>query len=452
MKTLSRWALGALLAHSASASANLSSLTVGTEGNEPLIAAAPDGTLYITALQHLYRSLDDGVTWTKLLGPDILATALATDSSISIDPNGRVFLSFDYPYAGSTAVCTSDNKGDSWACNPAVVPGGTDRMWVTSPGTNEAYVVTNEGLYQTAFLVSTDGGETWTPTQFGDGQLSPGTGPLLQKHGGGDVFQAVELYDPNDEVGHLAVYVFKPAVPATVLSDVRMTPLPYLNALPSGAFDASNNFYLVSEVANASGGYGAVVARSADEGRTWTQLPALPGGETGTVTFAWLAAGRTGHVGVIYYYTPVSGDPTSIDANAPWAVMWAESFDADAEDPHWTVMKIEDIPHRGVICAAAGCTADDDRFAGDFINVSFDADDRPLLTWMSQTASQSGAIVRFASAPVGLPTSGNPGTGTVSASGGSGSTSAGGGIGLASLLALLSASVSRRRRHRPQNP
>src|SRR5207244_7241090 len=44
-------------------------VTVGTLGNEPVIAVAPDGTLYISALQHIYRSTDGGATWTNLPRP-----------------------------------------------------------------------------------------------------------------------------------------------------------------------------------------------------------------------------------------------------------------------------------------------------------------------------------------------------------------------------------------------
>src|SRR5437879_5532037 len=108
-------------------------VTVGTVGNEPVIAIAPDGTLYISALQHFYRSTDGGATWTNLAGPPEAQVNLNTDSSISVDPGNRVYFTFDYPYAGTTAVCTSDDKGDTWLCNPAVVPGGTDRMWVVAP-------------------------------------------------------------------------------------------------------------------------------------------------------------------------------------------------------------------------------------------------------------------------------------------------------------------------------
>src|SRR3954471_1610208 len=143
-------------------------VTVGAKGNEPLLAAAPDGRLYISALQHIYRSTDSGATWKELPGPIYASTLnLNSDSSMSVDPGNRLYFTFDYPYAGSTAVCVSDDKGDNWTCNPAVVPGGTDRMWVLAPKTNAAYEVTNQGLYETTFLASTDGGLTWTPRAVG---------------------------------------------------------------------------------------------------------------------------------------------------------------------------------------------------------------------------------------------------------------------------------------------
>src|SRR6202008_283303 len=71
-------------------------VTVGTVGNEPIVTAAPDGTLYISALQHFYRSTDGGATWTNLAGPIEAQVNLNTDSSISVDPSNRVYFTFDY--------------------------------------------------------------------------------------------------------------------------------------------------------------------------------------------------------------------------------------------------------------------------------------------------------------------------------------------------------------------
>ncbi len=151
------WPFAGAARHSQAAEAPvISPVTVGTLGNEPIVLRAPDGTLYISALQHFYRSTDGGATWSNLVGPpEASQLNLNSDSSISVDPNNRVYFTFDYPYAGTTAVCTSDDKGDTWTCNPAVVPGGTDRMWVLSPTATAAYEVTNEGLYETGFLMST---------------------------------------------------------------------------------------------------------------------------------------------------------------------------------------------------------------------------------------------------------------------------------------------------------
>ena len=73
-------------------------VTVGTKGNEPIVAAAPDGTLYISALQHIYRSTDAGTTWTELPGTPLSSTVnLASDSSIAVDPGNRLYFTFDYP-------------------------------------------------------------------------------------------------------------------------------------------------------------------------------------------------------------------------------------------------------------------------------------------------------------------------------------------------------------------
>src|SRR5438552_19004069 len=97
-------------------------VTVGVDGNEPLLAAAPDGTLYISALQHVYSSTDSGGTWSELLGPIYASSIiLNSDSSISVDPRNTLFVTCEYPYAGTTAVCRSDDRGIACTCIPAVV-------------------------------------------------------------------------------------------------------------------------------------------------------------------------------------------------------------------------------------------------------------------------------------------------------------------------------------------
>lgn len=375
-------------------------VTVGTHGNEPLVTIALDGTLYISALQHIYRSLDSGATWQELPGP-IYASQLNlnSDSSISVDPGNRLYFTFDYPYAGTTAVCTSDDKGSTWSCDPAVVPGGTDRMWIFAPQNDAAYEVTNEGLYETTFLTSTDRGTTWLPKAVGSGMLEPQTGPLLQKRCSSDVLQVVKVYGNSDAEAQLQFYVFAPNSTGAVLSDMRPTGVKLPTALPSASLSLDGTLYIASEEANAAGGRHVVVARSPDEGKTWTKLSPLPSTTTGTATFSWVAAGRPGHVGVIFYYTADKGDPGLL-VNSTWSVAWAETFNADSASPSWTITTLETPIHKGAICVAADCTGTN-RFAGDFINAIFDSTDLAHLTWMKQDAGTGAISIRYASIPSG---------------------------------------------------
>ena len=373
-------------------------VNVGSVGNEPIVLRASDGTLYISALQHFYRSTDGGASWTNLPGPpEASQLNLNSDSSIAVDPNNRVYFTFDYPYAGTTAVCTSDDRGDTWTCNPAVVPGGTDRMWVLAPTPTAAYEVTNEGLYETAFLMSSDGGLTWVPRAIGSGVLEPQSGPLLQQPCSAKVVQPIKIYGtaPSD-VPELKLYVYDPATTGTVLSDVRPTGLELPTALPGGAFSQNGVLYVVSEEANSAGGRQVVMARSADEGVTWTKLPPLAGTTIGTATFTAVAAGAPGHVGVLYYYTLDNGDPGAL-LTSNWSAVWAESFDADTAAPTWTTTTVEPLIHTGAICVAASCMGSQ-RFAGDFISAVIDPAGAAHLTWMVQAIDPTSHLATGASA------------------------------------------------------
>lgn len=377
-------------------------LTVGIHGNEPLITTAPDGTLYISALQHLYRSTDDGATWTELPGPIYSSTLnLNSDSSISVDPGNRLYFTFDYPYAGSTAVCVSDDRGDTWSCNPAVVPGGTDRMWTFAPSTSAAYEVTNEGLYETTFLSSTDRGQTWTPRAVGSGLLEPQTGPLLQKRCSKFILQVTKIFGNSPEEEDLKFYVYDPTSTTALISDVRSTGLKLPVALPSAAFAGDDMLWVVTEEDSAAKGRQVVVARSADEGKTWTKLPPLPATTTGTATFTWIAAGEPGHIGVIYYYTPDNGTSPAL-TDSTWSVVWAESRDANTANPTWTFTTLEENVHKGPICAAADCSGTN-RFAGDFISAILQPNGVAHLTWMKQDNGTGAVSIRYERIQSGSP-------------------------------------------------
>ena len=68
-------------------------------------------------------------------------------------------------------------------------------------------------------------------------------------------------------------------------------------------------------------------------------------------------------------------------AKTQWDAVYAESFDALSAHPHWTLTTVDRDVHVGPICATTGCMGNG-RFAGDFLDTSFDPKDRPLIVWV----------------------------------------------------------------------
>lgn len=380
-------------------------VTVGKDGNEPLIRSAPDGTLYVSALQHLYVSRDGGKHWTQSAGsPYSTSLNTNTDSSIQIDSKGRLYQTFDWPYAGATAVCTSTDHATTMSCNPAVIPGGTDRMWIAVKDPTTSYLVTNEGLYQTIFAVSTDGGSTYVPRQTTAATLAdPNDGPLLISPKTGKVVQPIidnltnATATDNYASGPAVLRVFDPSSSA-LPADVTSYPIPHMkagNALPGAAYGRDGTLYVTMEQAIIGNGgkvvgVGVQVSRSRDDGKTWTLLPMIPGTKNGTSTFVAVGAGKAGHVGLIFFQAKTVGSPDAVPAATQWDAVYAESTDALSAHPHWTLTTVDKNVHLGPICSTAGCMGDG-RFAGDFLDTSFDAKDRPQIVWVRDTPGSAGA-------------------------------------------------------------
>jgi hypothetical protein len=387
-------------------------VTVGTDGNEPTIVYAPDGTIYISALQHLYVSRDDGARWTEVAG-SLYSNQLnlASDSSIAVDPGGRLYFTFDYPYAGITAVCTSDDHAATFQCDPATLPGGTDRMWITAPTDNASYLSTNEGLTQDLVFESTDRGATYTPvgtatqtaTESDDGEFSmkPHSTVLAQIV----VDNASNVTTTTEEnSGPLGIRVYNTAQ-RPMVETLRDSPLLTSSGLPAGAYDADGTFWLASDVpvgnVNNPTGREVLVARSSNDGQTWTVLPPVPGTTHGTATFTTIAVGAPGHIGVLYYQTSAGSNAGTVPASSVWNTVWAETTDAYAPHPTWTVQTVDPGVHTGVICSAITCMGDG-RFSGDFISATFDPAGRAHLAWVKELGTTGATEVRYAtSLPAG---------------------------------------------------
>ena len=390
-------------------------VTIGTDGNEPLVRAAPDGTLYVSALQHLYASTDDGKHWKQSAGSPYNTTLNRnSDSSIQVDSRNRLYMTFDWPYAGTTAVCTSDDHAVTLNCAPAVLPGGTDRMWLAVKDATTSYLVTNEGLYQTVFGVSTDRGSTYLPKQTAGTLADPTDGPLLVSPKTGAVVQPIidnltnQTATTNFESGPAMLRVYDPASTTPVAVTTHPIPLIAGGALPGGAYGRDGTLYVATERAFRQGSkiadVGVQVARSTDDGKTWTVLPTLPATTKGTSTFVAIGAGSAGHIGVVYYHASVAGDPGAVPTTTRWDAVYAETHDALTAHPHWTTTVVDPNVHTGVICATAGCIGSG-RFAGDFLDTGFDSADRPLVVWVrNHPGSTTVNDVRFTTSKADIAT------------------------------------------------
>ncbi|MFN2466343.1 MAG: hypothetical protein ABR598_08790 [Candidatus Dormibacteria bacterium] len=407
-------------------------VTVGTHGNEPIIKVAPDGTMYISALEWLYVSTDHGISW-KLSPGNLLLNSISngginknTDSSIDTDPGGRLYLTFDTPYAGTTTTCYSDDRAQTLTCDPTTLPGGTDRMWVTAVDNQTSYLTTNEALYDTLFFSSADRGQSYHVQKHTNSLLNPNDGPLARRPATPEMYQpfvdnATNLTATTNELsGPLDVHVWDPSSSSPLPSSSLLTPLMAGAAINDAAFTADGTLYIASEDPNTNSA-GTVtgkilqVIRSTDGGQHWTKLPPIPGTTTGTAAFAWLAAGSKGHVGVVYYYTAVGGRADTLQGT--WDAKWAETVNADSANPTWSITTLDRGVHTGSMCTTAGCLGAD-RFAGDFLGATFDPQDHAQVTWMRNKPGSNPVVneVRYAgvaAAATGAPSA--PRTATTSA-------------------------------------
>jgi hypothetical protein len=100
-----------------------------------------------------------------------------------------------------------------------------------------------------------------------------------------------------------------------------------------------------------------------------------------TCVFPWVAAGDDGRVDIVYYKTTTPGDPNRVPATGPnapdWHVYMAQSLNASAREPVFTVSQVSDhVIHRGQIGTGGllGQVTGADRSLADFFEVNVGPD------------------------------------------------------------------------------
>ncbi|MBI4393467.1 MAG: hypothetical protein HY556_06695 [Euryarchaeota archaeon] len=303
-----------------------------TTGGEPGVAAALDGTLYLTmpgcdlqgepavtdatagsTCRHglVYRSDDAGSTWKRLnkgtdgrLMDDNKSFANG-DAEVAIDSVGNVYSS---NLGAGIKVLMSADRGETWSYLGNATPDGhwADRQWMAAAGDGHLIVTWMGGaeseLRQVAINSTFDGGKTWT----------------------GIVYL-------GDNIGWLGQVQFEPSgerafIPFTQPLDMATVPMD-----PTGL----GGFLLART-------YGLFVARTQDGGLTWdvvdtgARVPAPATGLHWSGTLMAPALDVTGDGHVVYAWSEDVPDPAKVTStaakvrlvsSADWGATWTKPLD-----------------------------------------------------------------------------------------------------------------------------
>ena len=337
----------------------------GDGGGEPSLGVTPDGVWFTNIFSDVYRSEDDGRTWTNLGDP--AAPIPNNDPDLAVDRDGVIWESRLYALA-CNEVSVSQDGGASWSTFPVVCNGPVgDRQYVVPTGDCTAYLYWHQiPTFQQTVMKTTDCGQTWLPTgpaEDPDGHLlvtegSSWGGGGFHNHATGSTYLT---YTRSQGVVD-DVVLGEAARPGTSITRDGLlweeSDGPEFDgtglglSLVVGAADDAGNAYLAWGE-NQDGDVGIFVTRSTDDGVTWEPKVRIDAPETGSHVFPAIAAGADGHVAVAYYE---SADEAHPDVATNWAVQLA--WTTDYEGGNWSHAPISDgIVKEGPICiSGTTCT------------------------------------------------------------------------------------------------
>lgn len=398
-----------------------------TRGSEPSVAAAPDGTIYVSAPSLLidvtvgqlaptgaaqaqsvvWVSHDHGATFTRTgnaLSGQNADYSGGGDSDVAVDAGGRVYMA---DLGAGIPVIASSDQGKTWNLTKNAAGGtSTDREWVAGGRPGEVFLAyentSKEGYEYLEVTNSTDGGATWrAPVRVA--QL----GFPESYHGPIQFDQARRiLYAPFSLRDGMAMAVSRDGGLTFDVQTVAkgLTQRPGM-LLPTAGVDRAGNAY-VAWAERGEIGWGVYYAWAPAGGGNWSAPHAVTTG--GDNVMPALVAGADGRIAVAYYHSDLYlGEPDSpLASTAVWDLVVSHAIDAKAAMPEFRADVAAPNVHVGSICSIGGaCMLGPavgkpdklaDRSLGDFFRatltpegklvVAFDHDD-PLPWTQAATAA-----------------------------------------------------------------
>lgn len=335
---------------------------IRVDDQDRVFVSAPFGVS--TTLSLLWKSVDGGRSFLSLGTPgvrDAVTGPGGGDTHQDFDGRGRLYY-VDLSAACVTAAVSLDGgetfppeRTSSVVCASAENPEAAtdDRQWVAGFGDGLGYVTFRNFAGDAFWLFKTrDGGLSWdSGRQLG---LVDQSGPLQidkQKRTvtvGGGSRQAVLLYQIFYRGTNLRLFRVTDLDDGSplVVEDLSIADpgVSVSNVFPVLAVDRAGNLYAVwSQSASV-----IYMATSTDHGTTWSQ-PVRVSKIPGTNIMPWVVAGDPGKVDVVWYHSPLAGNPDV--AESAWEIVMAQSLAALQPSPAFAMARMSNnIVHRGEIC------------------------------------------------------------------------------------------------------
>lgn len=423
-----------LLPDTLAAPTRMPPVQLGAGAGEPNIAVDGNGTIYVTPVDHLYRSRDGGRSFEAVGEPGcifpyglggtpcppgksdtIAQTDGHGDGDIAVDATGRLHWLGLFGDSGAIPYQSSDDGGATWSkgldlsskTGKKTDGTGSDREWLDARPEGILYASWRDsddnGII--AARTSFDGGRTWANRTT----MAPDAvgGPIVHGPVPGQVYEALTTFPsgtlPGESGGsaillarssdHGAHWDTVPVVVPPQSAQFGLVGFP-TSIFPVAAVDGNGTVYVVfsadqrllpQTVPKPAARYGVFLTSSSDLGLHWTQ-PVLLSNPDHAAVMPFIAAGAKGRAAVTWYES-TAGVPSDNLPDA-WNVMLWESITADTAAPKGELLQLNDLPnHIGSVCTAGtGCLAGGDRSLLDYFEVALQPNGQPIVTWASSAA------------------------------------------------------------------